>query len=266
MERSLLFSASNLRFNTIEDPAKGAFQWIFEDKIGFAPWLEDARGLFWIFGKPGSGKSSIMKYVFSHHRTISKLKAGDVATRTIRARFFFHSRGAQYQKSYEGLMRSLLHQFLTQEPILKDFLLPAYLEVEPKSRSAWSAERLREALSSILSQSLYDLNIRLFLDALDEFDGDASDIASFIRFLVEKPKDSCTTVQACFSSRPWREFETAFHEYPQLALHQHTENDIRIFADNEIQRALPDPEKIIKGPPNSGLQQSISRRADGVFL
>lgn len=35
----------------------------------FVAWLEEGDGLYWIAGKAGSGKSTLMKYIASHPST-----------------------------------------------------------------------------------------------------------------------------------------------------------------------------------------------------
>ncbi|KAG8158623.1 hypothetical protein KVR01_011745 [Diaporthe batatas] len=45
----------------------------------FIAWLEHDHGIFHISGKPGSGKSTLMKYLYKHNRTMNHLRtwAGD---------------------------------------------------------------------------------------------------------------------------------------------------------------------------------------------
>ena len=45
-----------------------------ELKIPFEDWLLHGQGVFHISGKPGSGKSTLMKMLCSHRRTASALR------------------------------------------------------------------------------------------------------------------------------------------------------------------------------------------------
>jgi hypothetical protein len=73
--------------------------------------------MFWIKGKPGSGKSTLMKCVLEHIRR-------QPGACTI-ASFFFNARGEPFERSIEGCYRTLLHQLLTHVPKLR---LPATWE------------------------------------------------------------------------------------------------------------------------------------------
>jgi type II secretory ATPase GspE/PulE/Tfp pilus assembly ATPase PilB-like protein len=54
------------------------FEWLFQNNaLGFPEWLQSDRGIFWITGKAGSGKSTLMKYAFSDPRTLRILKESD---------------------------------------------------------------------------------------------------------------------------------------------------------------------------------------------
>jgi ABC-type ATPase involved in cell division len=57
------------------------FDWIFDDveetaSNSFCVWLQGTReeGLYWIYGKAGSGKSTLMKYICKDPRTQEKLQ------------------------------------------------------------------------------------------------------------------------------------------------------------------------------------------------
>jgi hypothetical protein len=62
------------------------------------------HGFFWIKGKPGTGKSTLMKC--AHHRELKKFSEDVIIS------FFFKVRGAQLHRSTEGMYRSLLCQLL----------------------------------------------------------------------------------------------------------------------------------------------------------
>lgn len=78
-----------LRFETMEDrhvsiqsAHEKTFSWIFKEGLdaaasqphmSFVKWLESDHNLFWVSGKPGSGKSTLMKYLCKCHRLTSDL-------------------------------------------------------------------------------------------------------------------------------------------------------------------------------------------------
>jgi hypothetical protein len=98
------------REDTISQASIGTFKWIWADD--FATWLTDTRPLFWIRGKPGSGKSTLMRYIWEHDELSRLLLDGPQDRTLIKAAFFFHHRGSHVQKSFEGMLHSLLFRIL----------------------------------------------------------------------------------------------------------------------------------------------------------
>ncbi|KAK4040863.1 hypothetical protein C8A01DRAFT_45882 [Parachaetomium inaequale] len=73
---SLHFLAFQVRHESIDKAHADTYEWIFQDAvpdtaqpIRFAQWLEQGNGIFWIHGKPGSGKSTLMKFICNDART-----------------------------------------------------------------------------------------------------------------------------------------------------------------------------------------------------
>jgi len=57
------------RIEDVEYPFGQTYGWVFGPSIKFTTWLQDsAAPYFWIQGKPGSGKSTMMKYILRQHR------------------------------------------------------------------------------------------------------------------------------------------------------------------------------------------------------
>jgi len=73
---SLYYSEIKDRHDRISEAHGMTFQWIYGDpRPGDRPWtdlshwLESNRSLYWITGKAGSGKSTLMKYLYNDERT-----------------------------------------------------------------------------------------------------------------------------------------------------------------------------------------------------
>lgn len=81
---SLSFGQQNARYNAIVPSHEGTFEWIFNHertdsnsassmkyvKSGaLLKWLRSDDTLFWIQGKPGAGKSTLMRFLASHDKT-----------------------------------------------------------------------------------------------------------------------------------------------------------------------------------------------------
>ena len=76
--RSLAFVGMNSRMNEVSDSHPKTFEWIFDDNIkrpwdSSAAWLPSSESIYWINGKAGSSKSTLMKFITNDPRTKSLL-------------------------------------------------------------------------------------------------------------------------------------------------------------------------------------------------
>jgi hypothetical protein len=127
----------NLRFPTLSDRQEAipeaygkTFGWIFQpssngnDENSYVKWRSSGSGIYWINGKAGSGKSTLMRYLYRDPRTVDHLKAWSSSTTLCVAAFFFQNSGSLEQRSQNGLLRSLLYEVLRQCPNLIPAVLP----------------------------------------------------------------------------------------------------------------------------------------------
>lgn len=128
---SLAFEAQTERYEGVAEAHEHTFQWIFEKTLpedanwdNFVDWLERGDGLYWINGKAGSGKSTLMKYICHHALTQKYLLAWAGRKRLCTSEFYFWNVGSRLQKSQIGLMRSLLCGILRQIPTLIPLVYP----------------------------------------------------------------------------------------------------------------------------------------------
>jgi cytidylate kinase len=393
--------------------------WVYEETtVGLTTWLRNGKGLYWVSGKPGSGKSTFMKFIYGDQRTSELLHNWNSSSRQISASFFFHHRGSSVQRSFEGLLRSVLSQVMEEQPALRVLLgdvldnvyrerikigrlgnleadlvdllkscgvqdiiaisekerrdltrvpdakeelrrvlssvlghrpalcgeierelltgtdkllqrqvkdlekvidvfqkarlrdLPANVNladivrkwrekmgmelrvrrflaarhIQPDvhmnrdivvlaerhfareniqqeiQRSEWTRRELEEALRGLLCQTIFDLDLCLFFDALDEYDGRPDAISAFLKDVVKEIPSSRTRIRVLFSSRPWPAFREAFGSSPGFEIHKHTENDIRDYCIASICNS-PEPDELLLP-----MLPDIVRRAQGVFL
>ncbi|KAH6617141.1 hypothetical protein F5144DRAFT_541013 [Chaetomium tenue] len=364
LHNSLHSPELDFRIDQIEDPFTDTFQFVFElDE--FSRWLRTGSDLFWIHGKPGSGKSTLMKYIFHNKATWELLHNWRTGSLEVTAAFFFHYRGTTIQKSFEGVLRSLitqilsphrvayesqhrptwqkyesiksqqkritakykvrkkeqsdtmqkisrqrehlgqnrdpeseyqLRQFEQQEPKLKSKLhqieqerkqelqqstdtiallaadfeqhstspLTMFLEtmVSDTSKTGhWSISTLESLLRRLLEQKVTKMDLVLFFDALDEFDGNLDLISRFLKDLARPPATkSMTRVKVLFSSRPWKQLKDHFSEYPGFALQDHTKSDIERYAAGRVANSP------ISGHSLALVLPFVIAKADGVFL
>ncbi|KAH0538897.1 hypothetical protein FGG08_004553 [Glutinoglossum americanum] len=239
-------------------------------------WLKKGKGVYWIHGKAGSGKSTLMKHIFDDQRTHKYLSfwarnAFPQEAPLCLATFFFWNSGTKEQKSQMGLLRALLFQVLEQYPDLIPVTFPAIWarrysravkSIPSVSTESWSLRGLSAALKTLLQQTSLPLNICFLIDGLDEFGGDHEDIADLFKDAANSP-----CVKACLSSRPWVVFEDSFRDCPSMRLQDLTRRDIVHYVTDRFHRNSAFQRLEAKDPgPALALIHEIVGKADGVFL
>lgn len=269
---SLNIPESRDRISRIEDSYQSTFGWIWEDKAaGFVSWLTNDAPIYWISGKPGSGKSTFIKYIFNNYREHSNIKSSSGQARTqLRVGFFFYDRGFYLQKSLEGLLYSILHQILRQE---REFLPKLLKRYGPKKSSHdWSIESLQSALDYIVKQNETPIDLYIFLDGLDEYGGTPNSIVAFIKSLVQPPGEQCSNrVKICCSSRIWNVFCDEFHGHPGFKIHEKTHRDIIAYIDGKFDSSrsmvgLREEMDEAQRLQINELRSCLILRTEGVFL
>ena len=265
------------RYEKIADAHAKTFEWIFRDYTrhanlcygdSFIEWLSHGTGIFWVTGKAGSGKSTLMKFLSHHHLTSETLTHWSGTKKLIIASFYFWYAGTEFQKSQEGLLRSLLYEVFRQCPELMQIVLPQYWDSAspPSSLShiTWTRSELIAAFNRLALNSKLTSVFCFFIDGLDEFDGDHNEIIALIQGFA-----TSESIKWCLSSRPWNVFKAAFGNgsYPSFQLENLTKADIILYVrdeleENEAFRNL----KRKEGIACATLVDEIVEKANGVFL
>jgi hypothetical protein len=249
------------RQDQIEIAHPHTFDWAFSDpKAGIYEWLKSDGGLFWIRGKPASGKSTLMKYILEDARTLKALHEKYGRESVTMPGFFFHNRAANLtQKSLDGLLRSILFQILSDLPIFINCVAEVYRNAkDSQGKCAWRLAESKKALNSIVQQNKISGCIMLFIDALDEFVGTDIEIARFLTSLLRHQDQQALRIRICASSRPHNEFYDMLGEFPSLAIHDWTREDISVYTSDRLGECRR------KGL--EALHNEITNRAQGVFL
>lgn len=227
--------------------------------------MASGTGLYWITGKAGSGKSTLMKFLYNDPRTSEHLRSWASPLPLVTAAFFFWNSGSEMQMSQSGLLRTLLCRALQQCRSLIPRVFPERWEAYScigDDTNPWAWSELVRALELLVREDGVTIKLCLFIDGLDEFDGSHERLIDLIQNLV-----SSSAAKICVSSRPWLVFEEAFRLVPHLMLQDLTKPDIRLYIKNKFQGNANFVDLEACEPEYAGaLLREIAGKAQGVFL
>ncbi|OJI98056.1 hypothetical protein ASPVEDRAFT_441497 [Aspergillus versicolor CBS 583.65] len=212
---SLRFKRMGIREKTIAKEHARTCEWLL-DHPEYNAWNDQEQqpehnGFLWISGKPGAGKSTLMKFAFL------KMKTQARSQNFVAASFFFNARGELLERSVFGMYRALLVQLLEGYPDLQAVLDNPDL-VSPEEDCLPLG-----VCKDLLSNAVMDLRDRLFvcfIDALDECDEQqVVDMVWYFEELAEQSTSAGVQFRVCFSSR----------HYPHIAI----ERAIRLILEDQ---------------------------------
>ncbi|KAB8230234.1 uncharacterized protein BDW43DRAFT_314106 [Aspergillus alliaceus] len=274
--RTLYFRAMKDRHTRIKAAHEKTFTWIFETKtgtitgsstnLGIHNWLRSDSGIYWVSGKPASGKSTVMKYLATHPETHDSLRLWAGNKRLIVASYFFCGAGTAMQKSQAGLLQTLLYDIFRYHPDLICVTCLSRWEgvkFDQQGDSAWCLEDLLEALNTLVGQTTIPSKFCFFIDGLDEYTGDHLEIINLFDSLAQSEN-----IKICLSSRPWGMFEDAYGARAdhKLYLENLTQDDMKAYIQSEFS-LHPEWESLVqKDSRYHAFVTEIAERAQGVFL
>lgn len=274
MLESLKFADMKDRYEVISEAHKRTFDWVFHELNdfgepdqgwdNFANWVRSNKPLYWLTGKPGSGKSTLMKYLSDDPRLKSHLMVWEREKPICQARFFLWNSGSAMQMSRMGLIQSLLYQTLYEVPHEIPRIFSErweYSEYFGYDHRPWSWVELSTALKKVVNDE--KRNFVFLIDGLDELDGDCAELASFLLGILE----ARSNVKMCLASRPWLVFEDAFRRRPSLRMEDLTKKDIQRFASEKLgEHPMFAQLRKIDGNGAKVLIDEVTKKSAGVFL
>jgi hypothetical protein len=292
---SLAFADMDARFHTIHAAEPKTFDWIFNDPdilrekesslvINFTDWLKSGSDIFHIVGKPGSGKSTLMKFLCEHEATEEHLQEWASADdkELIFCKFFFwRITTVAEQKTLKGLIRSLLYGVISQEPSLCRRLFPKQWGFNKGAshrglRIELGDREISDAFEALMNdaQIFEEFRLCFFIDGLDEFEQNImlqnDTHASLARKLQKWATQSRGYVKMCVSSRPLLEFTKIFPVAQQITLQKLTKSDIVTLVTNRLEKneAFAELRECSEDENRrcDELVQNILGEAEGVFL
>jgi hypothetical protein len=203
---------------------EGALLW-----SSFPGWLRgQSSDIYWITGKPGAGKSTLMKFTAKDPQLLkffrfggTRESTGHSTQRFTVARYFSWISGTNtLQKSHVGLLRTLIHQCVESfdhsglENLLHHvfpnrwYLLQLF--GDKVGFPVWEQKELMAAFEALISfASSADWELLFLIDGLDEFNEDHSKLVGLLHNANMFPN-----VKICTSSRPWNIFKDAYKQTP----------------------------------------------------
>ncbi|KAI7328881.1 hypothetical protein KC315_g6432 [Hortaea werneckii] len=254
--RSLFYPEHAARREMVKPPWSDTFDWVFDETFesttywsSFPTWLKSGSSLYWITGKPASGKSTLMAHIFHDPRTVDYLQQWSRGGRLLTLSFFFWRPGSTLQKSISGLLRSLVMQLADAVPEVSPAILGG-LHLRLGRMPTWSERGLTDALRLALTAAK-DIHLIFLLDGLDEFDGPYGELVA----LIFEMKDS-KNVKFCVSSRREAGLANRLCQYDQLSMEDLNSDAIRTYAQDKLS-PVTNPK---------ALSKEIAHRSQGVFL
>ena len=241
-------------------PDPGTLKWLWEDKTGFVNWTSQMKGIHWITGRPGSGKSVLMGELAAWcHQNFSKTH--------IVISYFVGNHSGSSESSAHNLLSRLLEHILRTRPDCLKTINHLYDEVVSKSHYEltgvqWSLDDLKNAVKQLLTNGPQSLNILLLIDAIDECtDISLQDTIDYLETLVAP---SCNaSAKICFSCRrvPGDRI-SILGRYAGFVLEDKNSFDIVTFISQKFETLDIDDFQ----DEFQQLKQEMIRKSDGIFL
>jgi Cdc6-like AAA superfamily ATPase len=262
MLQKLHFDRMDRRKNSISLPMFNTGQWLSVNST-YREWHFDhhaGQPILLIRGKPGAGKSTLMKEAVQHTQSDGK---GD----SVCACFFVDGTGHGIEHSTVGIFRSLIFQLLPHAKVsTSDPSSTEARSLEHAIREAtWSSEQLSlPELQTLLIRTLEALVLNytpvyIFVDALDELPEEVQRKQfDFWSDLVHSPK--LQRLRICLSCRHFT--VVTIVDSLEIVLENHNSEDIAYY----IQQRLGSRMIVRDTLWRQEIHQKIQSRAAGVFL
>ncbi|KAK5993734.1 hypothetical protein PT974_07171 [Cladobotryum mycophilum] len=253
---SLRFEQPESRYPSIKAAYSGTCEWLLTHPR-YLDWLDHEKathhhGILWVKGKPGSGKSTLMRFTHTHYEGIATADTVVIA-------FFVNAHGAELEKSMVGMFRSLLFQILESYPELQEILDQLCLDTRPQTMEMnWELETLQEMFSAVI-HNLGERHLVCLIDGLDGVDEEqARHFLDFVNDVAEKSVANGTKFNVCFSTR----------HYPYLT----RQHGLELILEDEprqrtdMERYVRSRIKIGQGKVFDEVVAQVLERSAGIFL
>ena len=209
-------------------------------------------------GNPGSGKSTLMKRVYS------LVTAFPQDPSSVTAAFFFNARGNEIEKTPTGLLRTLLHHLCQRISALRDLVVKAYVAKRRLLNYDWQWQfsELKYFLAAVVKSSvLGQRSLTLFIDALDECNlADTQSVIYMFESLASSSLVEGTNFSICLSSRYWPQFR--IQNCLIAKVEQQNKDDIDRYIQKRLEPTHVDEDFAV----HAALRTELIDKAQGTFI
>lgn len=253
------------RSDAINRTHEHTFEWILKEgdirESSLREWLKSEDKIYWIAGKPASGKSNLMRTITTNSKTKQYLQTWRPEAKVVCA--YIWLAGAATQRSQEGLLASILHQLLLNNPQAKESLYRTLVPFSKQFFSDWSLREMEDCLHHILRFD--DSGVCIFIDGLDEINPDAAGGKHGLVRLLERILSN-SSIKICVASREENVFRGQYGEGPKLRLQDLNRPDIAKYVSDSLECLEPDSSIGLTASNLVDLGELVTQRASGVFL
>ncbi|KAN0078747.1 hypothetical protein V8E54_005260 [Elaphomyces granulatus] len=251
------------------DRAPGTCEWILETEE-LKKWLrattntECNGNILWLYGNPGTGKSTIAITMTEKLPNQSPFVCGD---KTLA--YFFCDSSSEDRRTVTGILRGLLYQLIKQRRELMKFLLSRYEDREERKAKLFTSF---DALWATLIEIGHDTasgDKYCIIDALDECDRESQHILlTQIRqtFSKHSSMNSHASIHLLITSRPYAEISqhlTGFNR-KDLASYQKIKMDLQVFIGEKVKELREN--KNYSEKVTLEVSQILEEKAEGTFM
>src|SRR2546429_2481522 len=204
--------------------------WILQHEQ-YMKWIRERRGLLWIKGKPGAGKSTLMAYIYQHFRKIH------VTEQDVYLDVFFTRRGTRLQRTPLGMLRSLLHQLYSQDSSVRRPIRQAFREKRALGKVGeawnWHLKELEGLFRDAVLRVASSRKVVMLIDALDEAGTEAAkETVSYFHTLHDRLSSTNGSARICISCRHYP--ITATIPGLEVRVEENNQDDISSFIRDEL--------------------------------
>ncbi|KAJ5100272.1 hypothetical protein N7456_006324 [Penicillium angulare] len=254
--QSLAFKEYGARERLIGIQSPGTCEWLLKSPE-YLRW-NDKHGLFLIRGKPGCGKSTILKFL------LDQRPEAVGPSSSIALSFFFLANGTELQSTILGFFRSLLLQLLEQDEQSRSIFMKACAKFatpggKDNQQIKWQQIELEAHFQKLVIECSARRKISIFIDALDEcIDKDRYNLIAFCHKLSGQTKEKINKPGILVTCRPYPDGQIKADF--QIRLEENNQDDIQSFVDQNLR--LPD-----EMPKDADdLRHNLLKKAGGLFL